>query len=333
MRRVSVSDSARPRTVALGPGGEFDLIRRFLAEEGALPGGVRVGPGDDAAVLDGGMVISTDLSVEDVHFRRSWITDEEIGFRAAVAALSDLAAMAADPIGVLVSMAAPRGGAVDLEAVQRGVREAAEMTGAAVLGGDLSRSPGPLILDVTVLGCADWPILRAGARPGDELWVTGTLGGAAAAVRAWEAGETPSQAIRDAFVRPTPRIAEARCLAEQEIPHALIDISDGLAGDAGHLSAASGVRVVLEAATIPICEAASGGPERRLKLALHGGEDYELCFAASPGRLNEADFAHRFGVSVTRVGRVEEGAGVWLEADGRIERLERGGYDHLEVRS
>lgn len=319
--------------MALGPGGEFDLIRRFLAEEGALPGGVRVGPGDDAAVLDGGMVISTDLSVEDVHFRRSWITDEEIGFRAAVAALSDLAAMAADPVGVLVSMAAPRGGAVDLEAVQRGVREAATGAGACVLGGDLSRSPGPLIVDVTVLGCTDWPVLRTGARPGDELWVTGTLGGAAAAVQAWEAGEAPAGKLRDRFARPTPRIAEARRLAEREIPHALIDISDGLAGDVGHLSAASGVRMVLEAALIPVCDAVPGGSEQALALALHGGEDYELCFAASPDGLDAADFEALLGVRATRVGRVEEGTGVWIEGEGGIESLERGGYDHLEVTS
>jgi len=292
-----------------------------------------VGPGDDAAVLDGGVVISTDLSVEDVHFRRRWITDEEIGFRAAAAALSDLAAMAANPVGVMVSMAAPRGGAVDLEAVQRGVREAAESAGATILGGDLSRSPGPLIVDVTVLGRSDRPILRAGARPGDEVWVTGTLGGAAGAVRAWEAGEMPAETLRASFVRPTPRIAEALSLAEREVPHALIDISDGLAGDAGHLSAASGVRVVLEAGLIPVSEAVDGGSEEGLALALHGGEDYELCFAASPERLDTADFERRFGVRVTRVGRVEEGAGVWLERDDGIEPLERGGYDHLEAKS
>ena len=328
-----MTDPARPRTVAMAPGGEFDLIRRFLADQGELPTTVRVGPGDDAAVLKEGMVISSDLSVEDVHFRRTWITDREIGYRAAAAALSDLAAMAAEPVGLLVSVAAPRGGAVDLEAVHSGVRQAAAEVGATVLGGDLSRSPGPLILDVTVVGCTDWPVLRSGARPGDEVWATGTLGAAAAAVRAWEGGQTPGPDLREAFARPTPRINEARCLAEREVPHALIDISDGLAGDAGHLAAASNVRIVLEADRIPVAEAAAENAEDRLELALHGGEDYELCFTASPDRLDTEEFVDRFGVRVTRVGRVEEGVGVWLERNGRVERLERGGYDHLEAPS
>ena len=328
-----MTDPARPRTVAMAPGGEFDLIRRFLAEQGELPADVRVGPGDDAAVLARGMVLSSDLSVEDVHFRRDWITDTEIGYRAAVAALSDLAAMAAEPVGLLVSVAGPRGGAVDLEAVHSGVRQAASEVGATVLGGDLSRSPGPLILDVTVVGCTDWPVLRSGARPGDEVWVTGTLGAAAAAVRAWEGGQPPGPELREAFVHPTPRIAEARCLAEREVPHALIDISDGLGGDAGHLAAASDVRIVLEAGRIPVAEAAATNAEDRLDLALHGGEDYELCFTTSPDRLEAEEFSERFGAPVTRVGRVEEGAGVWLERDGHVERLERGGYDHLEAPS
>jgi len=314
----------------LGPGAEFDLIRSFLAHQGDLPADVLVGPGDDAAVLRRGMVLSSDISVEDVHFRRKWITDQEIGYRAAAAALSDLAAMAAEPVGLLISIAAPRGGAVDLEAVHAGVREAASSAGAAVLGGDLSRSPGPLMLDVTVVGCTDWPVLRTGAVPGDEVWVTGALGAAAAAVRDWEAGEQPLPDGRVAFAHPAARIAEARCLAEREVPHALIDVSDGLAGDAGHVAAASGVRIVLEADWIPIAQAAAGDPDGGLELALHGGEDYELCFTASPDRVDAEDFLERFGVHMTRVGRVEEGEGVWLERGGSVERLERGGYDHLE---
>jgi thiamine-monophosphate kinase len=323
-----MADVPSSRTVALGPGGEFDLIRRFIEDAGELPAQVHVGPGDDAAVLAGGTVISTDLSVEDVHFRRAWITDEEIGYRAAAAALSDLAAMAAGPVGVLVSVAAPRGGAVDVAAVQRGVRAAADDVGAAVIGGDLSRSSGPLMIDVTVVGCTTWPVLRSGAEAGDEVWVTGSLGAAAAAVRAWESGDSPSQDQKAAFARPTPRVAEARCLAEREAVKALIDISDGLAGDAGHIAAASGVRLVLVADWVPVSPAARG--DAGLTLALHGGEDYELCFVAPPGVMDAAYFEDRFGVQVTQVGRVEEGDGVWLEEDGALRRLERGGYDHLE---
>src|SRR6056297_1788771 len=216
--------------IRLGSGREFDLIRSFLAEDETLPQGVDVGPGDDAAVLDGGWVISTDLSVEDVHFRRSWLTDEEIGYRAAAAALSDLAAMAATPIGVLVSVAAPRGGRINVTEVQAGVRASTRSVGAGVIGGDLSRSPGPLFIDVVVLGRAERPVSRAGARAGDELWVSGTLGTGDAAIHAWNAGAVPPEAIRARFARPAPRVELACALAAAGVPTSMLDLSDGLAG-------------------------------------------------------------------------------------------------------
>src|SRR5690349_23523756 len=120
--------------IRLGPGAEFDLIRRFLESDVPLPADVLVGPGDDAAVLEGGWVVTADLSIEDVHFRRAWLTDREIGYRAAAGALSDIAAMAARPVAILVSLAAPAGGDVDVEAVHAGVREAGEAIGAPVIG-------------------------------------------------------------------------------------------------------------------------------------------------------------------------------------------------------
>ncbi|MEM7416554.1 MAG: thiamine-phosphate kinase [Gemmatimonadota bacterium] len=320
------------RTVRLGRGGEFDLIRR-LAEEGSLPPEVMIGPGDDGAVLAGGWVVSTDLSIEGVHFERAWITNEEVGFRAAAAAVSDLAAMAADPVGLLVSCAAAPNGEVDVEAVQTGIRALAQSVGACVIGGDLSRSPGPLILDVVAIGRADWPVQRDGAEPGDHVWVTGRLGGAAAAVRAWTSGAAPSATARAAFARPSPRVAEARCLVEQEAVDAMIDLSDGLAGDAAHIAAASGVSITLEATRLPIGEGLEGlGRDVALDLALHGGEDYELCFVTDPGAVDADGFRARFGVEVTRVGTVGEGEGVWLVDDeGPARRLERGGFDHWAV--
>jgi thiamine-monophosphate kinase len=242
--------AAERRRIELGSGAEFDLIRRFIASDPPLPPEVRVGPGDDAAVLQGGWVVSSDMSVEDVHFRRAWLSDAEIGYRAAVAALSDLAAMAATPVALIVSTAAPRLG-VDVGAVQAGVREAAAFVGASVIGGDLSRSPGPLVIDVVVLGCTAWPVLRDGAEPNDEVWVTGTLGASAAATSMWEAGEDPPAALRAAFARPTARVEEARWLVDREWLDAAIDVSDGLAGDVGHLAAASGVRITLGAAPSP----------------------------------------------------------------------------------
>jgi len=322
-----------PKRARLGPGAEFDLIRRFLDPKAECPAEVRVGPGDDAAVLEGGWVISTDLSVEDVHFRRSWITDSEVGYRAAAAAISDIAAMAATPVALLVSIAAPRGGAVDVEAVHAGVSAAAEAVGASVIGGDLSRSPGPLMLDVVALGRTAWPVQRDGAEPGDHVWVTGSLGASAAAVRAWEAGEEPAPALRAAFVSPMPRVAAACCLVEHEIVDALIDVSDGLAGDVGHIAAASGVQVTIEVERVPVAEAAVDalGIDNALELALHGGEDYELCFITDPGVVDPAYFLARHGLRVTRVGTVSEGEGVWLQsADGERREAHRRGFDHWD---
>ena len=323
----------------LGPGGEFDLIRRLTRDMPPLPEGVLVGPGDDAAVLDGDWVISSDLAVEGVHFLREWLTPAELGGRATAAALSDLAAMAAHPVALLLSMAAPPGDVSAVEALQRGAREMAEGFGAAIVGGDLSRSLGPLVVDVVVLGRTAAPVLRAGGGEGDELWVTGTLGGAGGAVQSWTGGGVPSPLLREAFVRPTPRLWEARWLAERGLLHAAIDLSDGLAGDAGHLAAASGLRVTLVEADLPLHPGLLSGDfsvaEAR-RLALEGGEDFELAFLAPPGRVAREmeDFVAAFGVPLTRVGWVEAGEGVaLLPEDGGDPRDLGAGFSHFGERS
>lgn len=320
----------------LGPGREFDLIRRFV--QGASSGEmsvdriVRVGPGDDCAVIADGIAISSDMCVEDVHFRRSWLTSREIGFRAAAAALSDLAAVAARPFGVLASVAAPAADAettvLDLLA---GVNEAAARVGARVIGGDLTASPGPLVLDVVVLGSAAAPVLRSGGRPGDEVWVTGRLGGAAAAVRAWTAGERPDPEARTAFTRPPARTDEAVWLADRGVPVAMLDLSDGIAGDAAHLCAAGGHAILLRAESLPIHPAAERlGPEAAIRVALTGGEDYELCFLARPGAVDPllGEWRERFGIELTRVGSVEAGAGVSI-VDRLGRSIDAAGYSHF----
>jgi thiamine-monophosphate kinase len=327
----------------LGPGAEFDLIRRFLAapRDGSpiepLPESVRVGPGDDCAVVRGeGLAISMDMAVEGVHFTRQWLDPEEIGYRAAAAALSDLAAMAATPIGMLVALAIRSEDATDVAPrIMDGVRAAGAGVKAVLLGGDITTTPGPLVIDVAVVGSALRPALRRGARPGDTLWVTGELGAAAAAVHAWSAGRTPEHAARLAFALPTPRIAEARWLAGRGAIGALIDISDGLAGDAGHIAAASGVRIVLDATAIPIhpaVHASVADAAAALRMALSGGDDYELCFAAPSGaveRLREP-FLQTFGVQLTCVGAIQNGAGVFVrDQDGGVAELDHGGFDHL----
>lgn len=328
---------------ALGPGLEFDLIRRFLERSRTSGPHVLAGPGDDCAIITGGRIaVSADLSIEGVHFRRDWIDPEEIGYRAAAAALSDLAAMAAAPIGILTSLGIPESDVPDVAVrVMDGVREAADLMDAALLGGDVARSPGPLLIDVVVLGNTEHPVLRSGARPGDELWVTGVLGGAAAAVASWTAGETPEPSARAAFVRPKPRTREARWLAERGAMHALLDISDGLAGDAGHLATASGVKVVLDAESIPVHPAARRMDERDdpgsgLHLALTGGEDYELCFAAPAGAVDKykEEFETTFDLQIHKVGTIGAGHGVWLRReDGTVEPLTEGAFRHFDGES
>jgi thiamine-monophosphate kinase len=329
----------------LGPGAEFDLIRRFLGSEadgegGApLPDRVRVGPGDDCAVIRGeGIAISMDLSLEGVHFLRDWLTPEEVGYRATAAALSDLAAMAATPIGVLVGLALRPEDVMELgPRLMAGARAAAAGSAAVLLGGDTTRSPGPMVLDVVVLGNTLRPVTRAGARPGDSLWVTGELGAAAAAVRSWKRGRVPDPAARLAFALPTPRTAEAEWLAGREVLHALLDLSDGLVGDAGHLAAASGVRMVLDVAAIPVhpaARASAADADEALRFALSGGEDYELCFAAPQGAVEPllAPFRETFGIPLTRVGSVEAGRGVLLRReDGSVQDVAGGGFDHFRV--
>jgi thiamine-monophosphate kinase len=300
---------------------------------------VALGPGDDAAILDVKdsevVLVSTDLSVEHVHFHREWLTWDSIGFRAVAAALSDLAAMAARPIGVLVSLAIPP--EVDdrtLDEIAGGVGECLSEHGASLLGGDLSRSPGPVVFDVTVIGAAVDPVRRSGALPGDELWVSGRLGGAAAAAAAWAGGLEPDPAARRAFERPTPRLIEARVLSENAEVHAMIDLSDGLAADAAQIAAASGVAVLLESERVPLHQVLEdwARPEAALAVAVGGGEDYELLAAIAPGTARSAarNLASESGVGFTRVGSVTEGSGVaWIGAKGEGMEPPASGFDHF----
>ena len=330
----------RRTRVRLGAGAEFDLIRALIAEEVELPASVRVGPGDDCAVLEAGgasWAVTVDLSVEGIHFRREWLDLEEVGWRAGAAALSDLAAVAAEPAAVLLALALPpedarSGGAAALE---RGVRAAAASVGAAIVGGDLSRSQGPLVIDVAALGRVATPVLRDGGCPGHELWITGRLGAAAAAVTAWERGKEPAPALRRSFARPEPRVREALWLAATGAVRAMIDLSDGLAGDAGHIGAASGCGVLLTGVHVPVAEgvrSVTGNAAAALQLVLSSGEDYELCLAAEPGALEAVltDFEARFGLPLTCVGRLVEGEGVALEYErGGDARPLAGGYSHF----
>jgi thiamine-monophosphate kinase len=299
---------------ALGEGREFDRVRAIARALGDRATDL----GDDCALLalvEGRLAVSTDVSVEAVHFRLDWMDHEEVGWRAAAAALSDLAAEGAEPAGLLAAVVVPASGTdAELTALMTGVGAAGHSVGAPVVGGDLSSGPSWSIT-VTVLGWTTRPLRRSGACPGDGLWVTGALGGARAALAAWRRGDEPSPGARATFVRPEPRIRAGRWLASRGA-HAMIDLSDGLGGDAPHLAAASGVSLDLTLDDLPLAPAA-GDEARRAgtapeTFAAEGGEDYEL-LAALPPTFVEADrveFERDCGLALSRIGTAGTGRGV-----------------------
>jgi thiamine-monophosphate kinase len=240
---------------------------------------------NDAAQLADGRVVTQDALVEAVHFRLDWISWRELGFRAAAVNLSDLAASGADPEGLIVTLAAPAETALaDVLELYEGIAEA----GVPVLGGDTSRADR-LVLSVTALGRSERVPGRGGARPGDLLVVTGPLGASAVAFR------------ERRYVRPPLRLVEGRRLALHA--HALLDVSDGLARDAGHIAARSGVRCVIDVDRVPLAHGATVAD-------LGFGEDYELLAAVED--------PEEFAV----IGRCDEGEGVELPAG-------LGGWDHF----
>jgi thiamine-monophosphate kinase len=306
--------AAHQENLALGPGAEFDTVRAMLARWGALASGV----GDDAALLDvpagSRLVVSTDTSVENVHFKREWLSAEEIAYRSVAAALSDLAAMAATPIGMVIALTLTEQWRAQIVQLADGFAVASRDLGAPIVGGDLTRG-SELSIGVTVLGSVERPLTRSGARAGDALWVTGRLGGPSLALRALENGASPSPAHRDRFARPVPRIREARWLAEHGATSA-IDISDGVAADASHLAAASRSKIILELDRLPVMQGATAQD------AAGSGEEYELIVTA-PGTLDHRAFEREFGISLTSIGHVEAGGthGQGLETHNRGQRV------------
>ena len=322
--------------------GEFARIRAMLdaapTAEGA--GRIHVGPGDDGCVLDASpgesLVLSTDLSIEGIHFRREWLTWEGIGYRCTAVALSDLAAMAARPIGVLVSLALPP--ELDLPVYEQfasGVADCLRASNASLLGGDTSSSPSSVFIDITAIGTVATAITRSGARCGDEIWVTGCLGAGAAAVHALNVSLEPDPSDRLAYERPSPRWREARWLAEFAGMTAAIDISDGLVGDAAHLSEASSCQLVLELERVPLAASLEGWADRSVALAIAtgGGDDYELLLTVPPDVLGKLgpEFTRKFGLDLTRIGRVREGSGVcWVDkGGGPVDPPAHAGYEHF----
>ena len=307
------------------------MIRKMLEPSRDGHPLIRVGYGDDCAII-GDFAISTDASIDEVHFRRDWLGAEEIGWRAAAAAVSDLAAVAAEPVAVLVSLAMRQGDTGEYAAsLMQGVIAAAESVGATVVGGDTSQS-SQLMVDVIAVGKATKPALRSHAKPGDEIWVTGTLGGSAAAVQALLERKTPSAAARVRYAHPLARTAESLWLRDRDCMNAAIDLSDGLYGDLRHIAAASACGLIIDTNAVPIDRDAGATFEQ----AASGGEDYEIAFTAPAGIVEKVrdDFIARFKIELTRIGIVAQGSGVQERlADGQLRPAEFTGYQHFKARA
>ena len=318
--------------------GEFELLARIrerLPEPGSR---LRLGSGDDAAITvpGGATATSVDALVEGVHFRRQSSSLEQIGAKALAIALSDLAAMGAEPGEAYVVLGIPADLDEDdcLELLD-GIERVAAETGTELVGGDVTRAPA-LTLAMTVVGHAERPedfVTRAGARPGDALVVTGELGAAAAGLLVLQGSAearssfVPHSSTKDEHatsliarqLEPRPRLEAGRALAEAGAT-AMIDLSDGLGGDARHLAAASGVSLQIDATALPLAaglaEVARAGGRDPLELAVSGGEDYELLAALPADKLTAAISAVAEHGGLTEVGTVGAGEGVEIRLPG-----------------
>ncbi len=335
--------------------GEHGLILRIRTAAGAEAPGVAVGIGDDCAVLtlpdSVRLLATTDLLLEDIHFRRRYACPADIGWKAMAVNLSDIAAMGGTPRFALVALACPaETGVEEIDAFYEGMRLAAAPHGVVIVGGDTSSSPNGWIVNVTLLGdLAGAPRLRSGARPGDLIAVTGTLGESAAGLALLEAtaGGMPldkldtatADRVSRAHLRPVARVPEGRWLGASPAVHAMIDLSDGLASDLRHVTAESraGARVHLD--PLPVSPAvrrvAAALGRDPIELAVTGGEDYELLVTVAPDAAPglAAGLQAATGTPLTVVGEIVEApAGVQL-LNARGESVPPGeGFEHFSPR-
>ncbi|MGA8502039.1 MAG: thiamine-phosphate kinase [Candidatus Sulfotelmatobacter sp.] len=321
---------------------------RLMARSTANPA-VLTGIGDDCAVLrplpragrarvpENDTLVTTDFSLEGIHFRRDWHSPESVGHRCLARGLSDIAAMGGEPVAAFLSLALPRGLPQNwVNRFTRSLINLAERYAVTLAGGDTAESPNGILADIVVVGTVPKgrAVLRSGARPGDCIYVSGALGGSAAALQQMRKNPkrkrkfNPRDYPRHFF--PEPRIALGRNLREKGLASAMIDTSDGLSTDLAHICEESGVGAKVEAEAIP--RASVGRPAREvgLQFALHGGEDYELLFTA-PRRKRIP--AHIAGVPITMIGRVTRSKKIFLmnqsEAGYLGVELKPEGWEHF----
>jgi len=300
---------------------ESDLLR-WIRGQAAADDSVLVGIGDDTALVrnsDAATLVTTDMLIEGVHFTLATAAPRDIGWKAMARNVSDIAAMGGRSTAAVAAAALPRGFArAHAEALVKGMLDCADAFDFRLVGGDLAVTAGPLMLAVTLLGDLGGrpPILRSGAQPGDAILVTGTLGGS----------------LLGKHLRFTPRQAEGLVLAQRYMPHAMIDISDGLARDLHHLLEESGVGATLWAARIPISDdarrAAAASGRDPLDHALGDGEDYELLFTADEAKAARLLADQPLGVPVAHIGAITRGGATLVRPDGAEQPLEPRGWEH-----
>ena len=289
------------------------------------------GIGDDCAVLRlpvrDELLVTTDLCIENVHFRRAWHPPDSIGHKCLARGLSDIAAMGGTPLACFLSLGLPaKSSASWSKGFLQGLDRLARHSKIQLAGGDLSSAP-EIVADIMVLGAvsAGQAVLRSGARPGNRIYVTGNLGGPAATLKQLFAGKRIRADKSNPHFYPQPRLEVGLWLRQHRVPTAMIDLSDGLSVDLAHICRESGVSARIDSAAIPVARGSS------LELALHGGEDYELLFTA-PERVKVP--ARIAGVPVTPIGMIGKPANYSsaiqiLRENGRVQPLRQGGWEHF----
>jgi len=301
----------------------------------SLVTGIVSGIGDDCAVLrvppGHELLVTTDFTLENVHFRRDWHRPEWVGRRCLTRGLSDIAAMGGEPRAAFLSLAVPRGVPQKwVDRFLRGLLDLAEEFKLPLAGGDTAESPGGILADIVVVGSVPKgkAVLRSGAKPGDQIYVTGELGGSAAAL-ARLAGSKALGVEYSRYLRPQARVAVGQSLRRRGVASAMIDLSDGLSTDLEHICQESHVGAEIEAEAIPRAQVGLGKKPVALEFALHGGDDYELLFTSAA-----AIPAQVAGVRVTRIGRTTRSAGMRLIGeDGKQQPLQPGGWEHFKGNS
>ena len=332
---------------------EFDFIDALRQRAGAGGHSLVAGIGDDAAVVRSTAgketVITADLLVEDIDFRRTTTPPYLLGHKALAVSLSDIAAMGARPLWSMVSIGVPED-VWETDFVERlydGLLDLANRYGVQLIGGDTSRTNERVVIDSIVSGecAAGMAVMRAGARPGDQVFVTGSLGAAAAGLRLIERGahlaeqnlaDDDSQKLDHVLLRqlrPEPRVGWGIVLGEERLATSMIDLSDGLSSDLNRLCTASSVGALIDSALLPVDDRVTELCGRRaldpLQLALHGGEDFELLFTVNPA--NVARLPKRVdGVEIKRIGEITDSRdGVRVSEGTRVWELKPGGWVHF----